>query len=225
MLLMRSLPQRLVAASVLLLASMGSDCDSGGGGPKDSSDTDTDTDTDSDADGDVDADTDADADTDPIGSAEYLDFGNDCDTPFAQDPLQGECVTNTISCGETVYGTNLGGSTLFTADGQFEQCSGSASGSDFDGPERVYRLDLPSSVESLTVKLESCEDSWLLWYRESTECPSENQLVTCSYATRGTFNVQYEYTLAGESGVVWFVVEAFQNDGGNFALHVDCYDE
>ena len=98
-------------------------------------------------------------------------------------------------------------------------------GCHFDGPERVYRLDLPSSVESLTVKLESCEDSWLLWYRESNECPSEDTLVTCSYATRGSFNVQYEYTLAGETGVVWFVVEGFQNDGGNFALHVDCFDE
>ena len=73
---MRRLPQRLLAASVLLFASMGTECDSGGGGSKDAGDADTDTDTDSDTDGDVDADTDADADAD-------TDADTDADGPEA----------------------------------------------------------------------------------------------------------------------------------------------
>jgi hypothetical protein len=202
-------------ATVLVFSSLAADCEVGSGGGSKDADADVDADTDTDTDTDADADADADADTDIGGTPEYLDFGDDCDVPFAIDPLQGECVTNSISCGETVYGTNTGGSTLFTADGQFEQCSGSASGSD---------LDVPNGINSISARLESCEDSWLFWFRESTECPSENELVTCGYPVRGDFRVQYDGLLAGPSGIVWFVVEGFQNDGGNFALHIECFE-
>jgi hypothetical protein len=215
--------QRLTLSTALLAASMGTECETTGDGGKDAS-GDADTDADADADGDSDADADSDADGDADADAEYLDFDQDCDTPFAQDPLQGECLTDTISCGETVFGTNLGGSTVFSADGQFEQCSGSASGSDLDGPERVYRLNVPNNINSVSVRLESCEDSWLFWYRESVECPSENELVTCGYPIHGNFNVQYDGLIAGTSGIVWFVVEGFQNNGGNFALHIECFE-
>jgi len=207
-------------ATVLVFSSLAAECESGGGGGGKDADTDTDTDADADGDTDVDTDTDTDTDTDP----ELLDFGDDCDTPFATDPLMGECVTNTISCGETVFGTNEGGSTLFSADGQFEQCSGSARDPDLDGPERVYKLNVPSGINSISVRLESCEDSWLFWYRETSECPSENELVTCGYPVRGDFRVQYDGLLAGPSGVVWFVVEGYQNDGGNFAMHIECFE-
>lgn len=148
----------------------------------------------------------------------------DCDEVY-DTPAPSGCVTDTIACGETIYANNLGGSTQFEADGQFEQCSGTASGDDFAGPERVYRFDAPAGTNSVHVQVDSCRRTWLLWYQGSQQCPSTDELVTCSYPPGygNSFNSQGEDIIVGPGGTIWFVVEGYQNDGGNFAITVDCY--
>jgi hypothetical protein len=70
------------------------------------------------------------------------------------------------------------------------------------------------------VRLASCEPSQLLWYQTSQVCPEER--VNCQYATEGSATSQRDDILLSGSGVVWFVVEGLSNDGGNFALTVEC---
>ena len=117
----------------------------------------------------------------------------------------------------------MGGSRLFEADLQFLTCSGSASGDDFGGPERVYEITVPEEYSYLDIRLESCEQSWGLWYQGYESCP-DYQLKTnpCGYLLDGTFYNQYDTLLVGGSRTVFVIVEGHQNDGGNFRLSLDC---
>jgi hypothetical protein len=133
-------------------------------------------------------------------------------------------VTANLSCPSSVVEhTNAGGSDLFEADLQFLTCSGSASGDDFAGPERVYRLEVPEEYASVSVQLESCEASWGLWYQGPDECP-DYQLKTypCGMLLNGSSFDQYDTLLVGGTRIVWLVVEGYENDGGNFRLSVEC---
>ncbi|MEZ4323362.1 MAG: hypothetical protein R3F61_38210 [Myxococcota bacterium] len=204
--------------AVLLLASVS--CKGGDTDPPVESDTDTDTDADSDTD--TDADSDADTDSDPPGLS--------CapDTYPTPDPGQNglpACVTDTIECGQTVYGTNVGGSDTFgTNPGEaFFMCSGTSQGDDLSGPERVYRISPPANINALEVHLVSCQPSKVLWHRSSQSC-HDTPLSACDFAREGTPTDQYDALLVGTSGSVHFIVEGDQNDGGNFALTVDCFE-
>lgn len=170
-----------------------------------------------------DADTDVDTDDDTGDPTSDLDCSNTpYDTPAPGSNGQDACVTGEIRCGKTVYASNEGGSSFFGTDQgeQFAMCSGSASGSDFAGPERVYNLQVaPTTL--VTARLQSCEQSWLMIFQGSNGCPTEEP-GACNYATTGTYEDQSETFLVGDVGSVWFVVEGFQNTGGNFALSVEC---
>lgn len=134
----------------------------------------------------------------------------------------GECVTAAISCGETVQGTIEGGSTAFDNQYEhaFEWCSGHSTGDQTDGPERVYRLDVPANTRWVHPRLASCEAMQLLWYQTSEVCPSTR--VNCSYVHVDGGTDQEQDILLGDSGVIWFVVEQLSGEPANFALTVDC---
>jgi len=183
-------------------------------------DADTDSDTDTDTDADTDTDTDADADTDVL----------DCNPGAYTSPDPGqnglaECVTELIECGQTIRGTNVGGSTSFgTNPGEaFFMCSGTSSGDDLSGPERVYKIVVGPNINALEVSLESCAPSKLLWHRSAQSC-WDTPLNACDFAREGTPTSQYDALLVGSLGEVHFIVEGDQNDGGNFALTVDCFE-
>lgn len=200
-------------------------CD-GGVEPFPPPDTDADTDADADADTDADADADSDADTDADADS---DADLDCTPGAYASPAPGlppldACVTEDISCGDVVYGTNVGGSTYFgTASGeQFEQCSGAAFGSDFEGPERVYTLVPPPGTNSVQISMQSCEESEMMVFRSSDPCPT-GLVSQCGYITGSSRVDQTDAFLLGPSGVLNLVVEGFGNDGGNFVFSVECF--
>lgn len=176
-------------------------------------------DTDTDADSDADADADSDADTDPAGL--------DCAPGAYPTPAPGigedACLTEEISCGDTVHGTNVGGSTHYGTNSgeQFEQCSGANFGDDFDGPERVYRLVPPPNINSVSITFDSCELSEMMYHRSSDSCIT-GLASQCGYLTEGTELSQEDTILLGASGVMNFVIEGRDNDGGNFRFTVEC---
>lgn len=152
-----------------------------------------------------------------------LSCGDPFDTPAPGGEGSGECITEVISCGDRISGTNAGGSTIFGAEpGQaFAMCAGSASQTtQLDGPERVYELVLPADTRDLHLELRSCEQSWLFWYQGDACATSD---VSCSYAPYGTFYDQYADVALQNLGTIFLVVEGAGNDGGNFELDVDCY--
>lgn len=184
--------------------------------PTPTADADTDTDTDSDADTDTDTDADTDTDTEcNLGAA----------SPAPGGTSWGACVTAEIHCGETIQGENIGGSTTFgTAQGEaFWMCSGAASGSDFAGPERVYRLVPDPGTTAVRLTLESCEESELLYHREATSC-WDTALPACGYVAVDpvSHTDQTEDILLGGDQLT-LVVEGFGNEGGGFELTVECF--
>jgi hypothetical protein len=184
---------------------------------------DADTDADADADADVDADTDADADVDTD-----VEPAVDCTPGAYPTPAPGAdgeaCLTETIACGDTVYGTNVGGSLHYGAGpgDQFEQCAGSSGGTDFDGPERVYRLETDPGTLAVNITMDSCTDSEMMIHRSADACPV-GRIAACSYLTSGTDRQQSETSvLVTGTGVLNLVVEGIGNDGGNFTFTVEC---
>jgi len=157
--------------------------------------------------------------------------GLDCDATYTTpDPggvSAGSCLTQTLTCGDVVEHTNRGGSTHFgTAEGeQFWTCSGTASGDDFDGPERAYRVEVDASTKAIRAHLESCESSWMMYYRGGPACPVA-ALDSCGYGLNADDPTngkdQTAEILLGENRVVFLVIEGNDNDGGNFRLTIEC---
>ncbi len=150
----------------------------------------------------------------------------ECDDLFETPPPGssggGACVTEVVSCGDTVRGTIRGGSNVFRNEPGYawEQCSGQGPfGDDLSGPERVYQVDT-SGYDYVSVRLVSCERLQLLWYQTAQVCPEEN--VTCSYVTvEGSTDQSEDIVLSG-SGIIWFVAEGLGGAEGNFELTVEC---
>jgi hypothetical protein len=172
--------------------------------------------------GDDDDDDTADPWVTPSGVPDDVECRPLTETPAPGEAGLGECVTGTLACGETVHGTLAGGSTVFSSqhDLAFEQCSGHSTGDDLDGPERVYRLDVPSNFRYVSMHLSSCETTQILWYQTDQVCPTEH--VACSYVGVHGGYEQSEDILLGSSGVLWFVIEGLEGAVGNYTLTVEC---
>lgn len=112
----------------------------------------------------------------------------------AEDPLCSEsvdnfppadgCVTDTLSCGETVKGNLHGGTSNFSIDDYEAWYCTYGSGDPWSGPERVYAFEHPGTG-SVEIKLHTpCAEMDLAvlrwgWWASEGECPSEEStLVT-----------------------------------------------
>lgn len=150
----------------------------------------------------------------------------DCDArPETPDPGSDglpSCTTGVLSCGDTITGTLEGGSTFFDNNRghAWEWCSGHSTGSELEGPERAYRLDVPANDTYVSLRLASCEPVQLLWYQTSDACP--NDRVTCSYVTVDGATCQGDDIVTSGSGILYVVVESLGGSSGNYTLHVDC---
>jgi hypothetical protein len=132
-------------------------------------DVDADADADSDTDSDSDADSDADTDTD-TGTVSDLDCNADylAGTPVPGSSGLGSCVTQELSCGDVIYATNTGGSSIYAYDYWYEQGALGPYLGDYaawDGPERVYVFRGLAEGDGVTVSVESCMDTWATWIR------------------------------------------------------------
>ncbi len=191
-------------------------------------DADTDADADSDADADVDTDTDADTDT-GVGldcSADYLS-GMPTGSPL------GECVTEEVTCGDVLFGTNTGGTTIY--DYAFSESLGAlgsllGNGDALDGPERVYVFRGLAVDEQVEFRVDACFDVWGTWVRHGD--------VGDDFCSAGGFNVgglfeerdgnqsrwTVQYNLASQSTYDFeFIVEGLDGAEGNYMISVACY--
>jgi hypothetical protein len=162
----------------------------------------------------------------PVGIGVRVPLEVECETPIptpepGTDGLPA-CTTAELQCGDTVEGTIAGGSVYFDNNRghAWEWCSGHSTGSQLEGPERAYKLQLPPTDTYVSLSLASCERTQLLWYQTSDACPTDR--VTCSYATVDGASCQGEDILLSGSGIMYIVVESLNGSEGNFKLHVEC---
>ncbi|MEQ1569273.1 MAG: hypothetical protein ABMA64_26790 [Myxococcota bacterium] len=189
-------------------------------------DTDSDTDTDADADSDADSDADADADSD-------TDTDLDCDADYTTPPYGtalGVCITEEVGCGDVIYGTLEGGSTLYDYDywllvGELGSLLGDYEA--LDGPERVYGFRDGEIDQVVRVTFESCFDQWANWVLHGDV--SEEMCDVASYHTAGVFE--------DGSGNTWstdrlnpngdysfeFILEGLYGATGNYKMTVECF--
>lgn len=129
--------------------------------------TNRDADSDADTDSDTDTDTDADADTDtPTPPTPVDPDALQCDTPYPPpEPVtgDGECVTQYVSCGESVWHNIEGGTNLYDFEYWSMLSEVGALTNDNDavnGTERVYVVENVFPGTYVTAVLESCDNMW-----------------------------------------------------------------
>lgn len=141
-------------------------------------------------------------------------------------PVAGpDCVTATISCGDTIVGHTAGGVDRYdTAMWEQAFCWPATVPHD-SGGERVYRLDMPAGEWRAFVWLDSpCADLDLMAMQHQGEtCPGTGHRVSrCEAALRqGRGREQIELVSQGET--TWYVVVEGRGEAdGAFALQVEC---
>lgn len=148
----------------------------------------------------------------------------DCDDPPAGSSIGGpDCVTTSISCGDTRVDNTDGGTRDWNGAAYQGWYCLIATGSDYNGPERVYAFDHPGTGNA-TVSLSSpCADLDLVAVRWADEdsCPlPEYSVLECEGDDGGGTN----------SFVIWnneparylVVVDGDDSAGAPFQLSVSC---
>lgn len=141
-------------------------------------------------------------------------------------PVNGpDCVTQKISCGETVIGHTRGGVQRF--DGRwYERNFCWPNTIDHNGgDERVYRLEMPEGEWRAFVWMDSpCADLDLFAMRwNERQCPTDANDVTHCEAAIVSGPGQEKVELVHQGKATWLlVVEGAGDEEGLFALHVVC---
>lgn len=137
-----------------------------------------------------------------------------------------DCVTSAIACGDTVEATLAGGRADWTgADYTHDFCFPNLENHGYDGPERVYALELPADTVA-TVSLDApCADVDLaaLRWEDADTCPvSDAAGATCEGSdAAGDDTVSFSW----DAPTRWLlIVDAKYADDGaaNFRIRVSC---
>lgn len=153
--------------------------------------------------------------------------GSQCDEITDGGPVKGPepCVTDVISCDQTIIGHTKGGVDYFDTRFWEKKFCWPATENHNSGDERVYRLDLPDGKIMATVTLDTpCADLDMMGIRwEGGGCPTiDHQINQCeSMRKNGTRRERINMVSDRES--TWFiVVEGVRDEEGAFALTVQC---
>jgi len=150
-----------------------------------------------------------------------------CDDLDHGGPNNGpDCITDTISCGDTLIGHTRGGVTRF--DSKFYEkhfCTPYTTNHD-SGEERVYQLEMPEGDWKAFVYLDTpCADLDMAGIRWSGDtCPTVRHTPTQCEMYPDAYGGGREYMeLVSQGNSTWLiVVEGKNDDEGAFALHVQC---
>jgi len=168
-------------------------------------------------------DTDTDTDTDP--------WAVDCSADYTMNtPDAATCVTRSISCGETILGSTVGGSTGYGSETYIVTyaCAGQwGFDVDYSAPERVFNFYMPAGQHADIELYAPCGDMRLTaLFVPSDACPAD--AAACSSPTMSntqgdTQTLISEFGHATQDREFQFVVDGISGDTGNFRLKVDCY--
>ena len=167
---------------------------------------------------------DADAAEAPVDSAGIR--AEECDKVEGGAAPEGpDCLSGTLSCGDTIVGHTQGGVQLF--DTKFYEkryCTPATTNHD-GGDERVYKLVLPDRDLEVDVYLDTpCADLDLAameW--NGDECPNEGSHIRRCEMWPKDQNAREKVHLSSKGGSTWLiVVEGKDDEEGAFSLTVDC---
>lgn len=185
--------------------------------PKDRPD-DSDTDDSDDSD---DSDTDdSDTDTGPNDTGDGL-----CDRSLSEAAPSNECVSASVSCGETVEATLAGGlSDWVAADYTGAFCFTNFEQNDYEGPERIFALELAAGTNATVTLHTPCADldlSAVRWERDL--CPDAGDpLSDCEGSDdAGDDSVSFSWDDTSHWLIIVDAKTAADGDA-NFRVSVEC---
>jgi hypothetical protein len=206
-------------------------------GDKDTADepADADSDADSDSDADTDSDADSDADSDSDTDTDTVPGDLDCDaeipTPDPGAAGLGSCITEEVFCGDVIFGTLAGGSTIYDYEywetvQELDALFGNYDA--VDGPERVYAFRGLAQDEHVIFTVSTCFDLWADWiqYGDSDgdfcDLSPFNRAGVFEYGQGRTWWTDRTNQAPGTYDLE-FVIEGLDGAEGNFKVTVDCY--
>jgi len=141
-------------------------------------------------------------------------------------------VSQQLSCGDVVFGTNEGGSTVYnTGYWELVQELGALineSPDVLDGPERVFSIMGQTPGQLITVTVQTCQPMWESWRQKGDVrddwCAVDQYWDTAGHL--GGTELERTYSLFGPSSGTYdyeIIVDSWYSSVGNFMLTVDCY--
>lgn len=147
-----------------------------------------------------------------------------CDEPQDESaPAGPACVTDSIACGETLTGTTVGGSEVMS-DALYTSAFCFVPFEDYDGPERVYALDLPADTLATITASFPCGDMGFaaMRWEDTGSCPNEGSgVVLCEglqYGSGGSVTI----TPFDSDTRHLLVIDTPAGASGEFQLRVGC---
>jgi len=140
-----------------------------------------------------------------------------------------DCVTDTLSCGQTIIGHTLGGVNRYDSDYYEEHFCTPATTDHDGGDERVYALEVPDQDWTAVITLDSpCADldlaaMWPGTNRDEDTCPARGELFDRCDLFPKDGNAREQLRLVTDKASTWYiVVEGKGDEEGLFALTVQC---
>ena len=135
------------------------------------------------------------------------------------------CVTATITCGQTIQGTTVGGTRHFDGDRYVHSYCFPTTEDSHRGTERVYAFELATDQRATFVLDSPCADLDLavLRWQKTDRCPSATESISeCEGQNRG----------GGGTAKIWnnrparylVIVDGSDTQGANFELSATCID-
>lgn len=135
------------------------------------------------------------------------------------------CITNEISCGETVIGHTKGGVQRFDSKFYEKKFCWPFTVNHDGGDERVYRLVMPEGEWKAFVTLDTpCANLDLVAIKwDGDDCPTMSANVPQCEANFDVKSSREVVELVHQGQATWYlVVEGRDDEEGAFALHVQC---
>ncbi|HHO52467.1 MAG TPA: hypothetical protein ENK18_16755 [Deltaproteobacteria bacterium] len=150
-----------------------------------------------------------------------------CDDLDDGGPVNGpSCITDRISCGDTIIGHTKGGVQLYDTRFWEKKFCWPATVQHDGGDERVYRLDMPRGEWRAFVWLDTpCADLDMMAIKFNDDrCPTiDHSLPRCEAMLKKGARNRERIELVHQGEATWYiVVEGRDDEEGAFALHVQC---
>lgn len=162
-------------------------------------------------------------DTDDQSAYQGPETDLDCDADLTEAAPTEDCITTTISCGETVSGSTEGSASEMAAL-VYESAYCFVPFHDYDGAERVYELIIPAETQAKVSLASPCSELSLaaLRWEETDECPLDDShgIAQCEGLEAGDGG---EVTINSQGEARYLVsVDSAQGMEANFELSVAC---
>ncbi|MEQ1565341.1 MAG: hypothetical protein ABMA64_06865 [Myxococcota bacterium] len=154
---------------------------------------------------------------------------DNCDDLADGGPVAGpDCVTQRITCGQTIAGHTRGGAAAFDTKFYEKQYCTPALTNHSSGDERVYLLSLPDGDRHASIWLDTpCADLDLAAMRvtDAEKCPTVDSAIKQCEMSIQPGQRRERVDIVSQTPSDWLIVVEGKNDAeGAFALTVQCGD-